>query len=256
MKYFAVLPLMLGVSVFAQTTPATAPSATKPSPAAAAASANSAAVPDGKVVMTVGDQKITAKEFDQMIEALPQQYRAQAKGPMKRQMAEQIARMKMLASEARKRGLDKEATTQAKIRFQEDNLLAAATYEDMVQKTKVDDAAVQSYYNEHKNDYESVTARHILVKFKGSPVPQREGKPELTEDQALAKAQEIKKQLAGGSDFAAIAKAESDDTGSGVTAVNLEPLATAKWCPSSRLLRSSFPSARSAIRSRPSSVTT
>jgi len=166
--------------------------------------------------MTVGDQKITAKEFDQMIEALPQQYRSQARGAMKRQMAEQIARMKMLAAEARKRGLDKEAVTQAKIRFQEDNLLAAATYEDMVQKMKIEDAALQGYYNEHKNDYENVTARHILIKFKGSPVPQREGKPELTEEQALAKAQEVKKQLAGGADFAAIAKAESDDAGSGV----------------------------------------
>ncbi len=215
MKHFVVLPLTLAVSLFAQTN-STAPSGTKPSPAAPAASANSAAVPDGKVVMTVGDQKITAKEFDQMIEALPQQYRAQARGPMKRQMAEQIARMKMLASEARKRGLDKEAATQAKMRFQEDNLLAAATYEDMVQKTKIDDAALQAYYNEHKNEYENVTARHILIKFKGSPVPAREGKPELTEEQALAKVQDIKKQLAGGGDFAAIAKAESDDTGSGV----------------------------------------
>ena len=42
-----------------------------------------------------------------------------------------------------------------------------------------------------------------------------EGKPELTEEQALAKAQEIKKKLAAGGDFAALAKAESDDTGSG-----------------------------------------
>jgi len=171
--------------------------------------------------MTVGDQKITAKEFDQMIEALPQQYQSQARGPMKRQMAEQIARVKLLASEARKRGLDKDAVMQARIRFQEDNLLAGATYQDFVQKTNVDDSAVQNYYNEHKNDYESVTARHILVKFKGSPVPQREGKPELTEEQALAKAQDLKKQLAGGADFATLAKAESDDTGSGANGGDL-----------------------------------
>jgi parvulin-like peptidyl-prolyl isomerase len=53
------------------------------------------------------------------------------------------------------------------------------------------------------------------VKYKGSPVPVREGKPELTEEQALAKAQELRKKVVDGADFAAIAKAESDDTQSG-----------------------------------------
>jgi len=79
----------------------------------------------------------------------------------------------------------------------------------------VDDAALQKYYADHKNEFENVQARHILIRFKGSPVPNREGKPDLTEEQALAKAQEVRKQLLAGSDFAALAKAESDDTGSG-----------------------------------------
>lgn len=166
-------------------------------------------------MLTVGDQKVTEKEFELLIEALPEQYRAQARGPMKRQMAEQIAKVKLLSAEARKRGLDKDAQTQSRIRFQEDNLLAGAVYNDMLGKVTVADADIQKYYDEHKNEYETVAARHILVKFKGSPVPQREGKPELTEEQALAKVNELKKQLAAGGDFAAIAKAESDDTGSG-----------------------------------------
>ena len=45
-------------------------------------------------------------------------------------------------------------------------------------------------------------------------MPGAEGKPELTDDQALAKANEVRAKLAGGADFAAVAKAESDDTGS------------------------------------------
>jgi peptidyl-prolyl cis-trans isomerase C len=248
MKFFAVLPLTLAVSLFAQTKPATAPKAPaqpRSAGAADAATPGKSAVPasspaapsaapavdDNKVVMTIGDQKITAKEFDQMIEALPPQYQAQARGPMKRQVAEQIARVKMLASEARKRGLDKDPLTQSRIRFQEDNLLAGATYNDLIQKTKVDDAALQNYYNEHKNEYETVTARHILIKFKGSPVPQREGKPELTEEQALAKAQDIKKQLAGGADFSALAKAESDDAGSGANGGELGSFARGQMVP-------------------------
>lgn len=235
MKFSVVFPLAIAMSVslFAQTQPASSkPAATKPKAAASpgakpagsaapakpsttAAAKAAPAADGGKIVLTVGDQKVTEKEFELLIEALPEQYRAQARGPMKRQMAEQIARVKLLSNEARKRGLDKDAQTQSRIRFQEDNMLAGAAYNDMMSKVSISDADVQKYYDEHKAEYEGVTARHILIKFKGSPVPQREGKPELTEEQALAKANEIKKQIAAGGDFATIAKAESDDVGSG-----------------------------------------
>ena len=41
------------------------------------------------------------------------------------------------------------------------------------------------------------------------------GKPELTEDEALARAKDLRAKLLAGADFATLAKAESDDTGSG-----------------------------------------
>jgi len=242
MKFSVAFPLVIAtvVTVFAQTpAPATTapkprpaatqakptagpaatgkPAATTPKPAAAkpTGAAKAKPVETGKVVLTVGDEKITEKEFETFIDSLPEQYRTQARGPMKRQMAEQIVRVKMLSGEARKRGLDKDAATKARIRFQEDNLLAGAAFTEIQNGVKVDDAAVLKYYNEHKNEYESVKARHILIKFKGSPVPTKEGKPELTEEQSLAKVQELRKQILAGGDFAALAKAESDDTGSG-----------------------------------------
>ena len=45
-------------------------------------------------------------------------------------------------------------------------------------------------------------------------MPGAEGKPELTDEQALAKAQEIRAKLVAGGDFAALANTDSDDTGS------------------------------------------
>ena len=173
------------------------------------------------MVLTVGDEKITAREFDSYIEGLPEQLRAQARGPAKCQMADQIVRVKVLSNQARKDGLDQDPATKARIAFQVENLLAGAAYTDLLKKAKVDDAAAHRYYEEHKNEWDEVSARHILIKFKGSPVPAREGKPELTEEQALAKAQEIKKKLAAGEDFATLAKAESDDTGSGANGGDL-----------------------------------
>ncbi|MBL8239027.1 MAG: peptidyl-prolyl cis-trans isomerase [Bryobacterales bacterium] len=88
-------------------------------------------------------------------------------------------------------------------------------FRDLQASVKVDDAAVQKYYDEHKGEYEEVKARHILVRFKDSRVPLREGQKELSDAEALAKSQELKKKLDAGGDFAALAKSDSDDTGTG-----------------------------------------
>ena len=64
--------------------------------------------------------------------------------------------------------------------------------------------------------YDKVKARHILIRTPGSRAPVRQGQKELTEPQAKAKVEAIRKRLVDGKeDFAAVAKAESDDAGSG-----------------------------------------
>ena len=73
-----------------------------------------------------------------------------------------------------------------------------------------DDSVLKERYEKNKTRYISAEQRlasHILVKVggKGSPDDQK---------QALAKAQEIEKQLKDGKDFAALAKQESADLGS------------------------------------------
>ena len=177
----------------------------------AGAPAAAPAVAPDKVVLTVGTEKVTAKEFDSYIEGLPEQLRQQARGPLKRQMAEQIVRVKLLSQEGKKAASAEDPAMKSRIAFQMENLLAGAAYNDCSPK-RSRRCSAKKYYDEHKNEWEEVSARHILIKYKGSPVPAREGKPELTEEQALAKAQEIrKKKIVDGEDFAALAKAESDD---------------------------------------------
>jgi parvulin-like peptidyl-prolyl isomerase len=180
-----------------------------------------APVPPDKVVLTVGDEKLTAGEFEQLVDVLPEQVRASARGPNRRQFAEQLVRIKIMSQEARKRKLDENPSMRMQIELQKENLLANALFQDMTTNVKVDDATARQYFEQHKAEYESVNARHILVRMKGAPSPLAAGKKELTEEEALAKAQEIRKKLAAGADFAVLAKTESDDTQSGANGGDL-----------------------------------
>jgi peptidyl-prolyl cis-trans isomerase C len=180
-----------------------------------------APVEPGKVILTVGDEKVTAGEFAQLVDALPEQFRAAARGPNRRQFAEQLIRIKLMSQEARKRKLDESPAVQRQLELQKENLLANALFQDMAANTKVDETAARQYYDQHKGEYESVHARHILVRVKGSSLPAQPGKKEVTDEEGLAKAQEIHKKLLAGEDFAALAKAESDDTASGANGGDL-----------------------------------
>ncbi len=158
---------------------------------------------------------MTKSQFEAFVAVLPEQLQATATGPNKRKFAEQLADMKALALEARRRKLDQSPDVKLRIALQVDNTLAGEMFRTINNEVKVDDAAVKSYYEEHKSEYEQVKASHILIRFKGSTVPLRPGEKDLTEEEALAKAKALHDQLAKGADFAALAKAESDDTGSG-----------------------------------------
>lgn len=167
------------------------------------------------VVITAGSLKVTKSEYEAFINALPPQIQAEAKGPNKRKLAEQYAELRMMAEEARKRKIDQKPEIKVQMMLQQDQMLAQRLFADLQASAKVDDASVQKYYDEHKSEYEVVKARHILVRFQGSRVPVREGQKEMTEAESLAKAQELKTKLDGGADFAALAKTDSDDTGTG-----------------------------------------
>ncbi len=164
------------------------------------------------VVITVGQERVTKSEFERLLAALPEQVRASAQGPGKKKIAEQVAEIKSMAQEARKRGVDRSPEVREMISFQTDNLLASSLYRDIAVNAKPDEAALRSYYDQHKSDYEQVTASHILIRFKGSNVPLKPNQKDLTEEEALAKVQELRKRLVAGEDFAKLAAAESDDS--------------------------------------------
>ena len=163
----------------------------------------------------VGDTKLTEAQFDALVDALPANMQAYARGASKRQFAENLVQLYLLAQQAEKLNLDKLPKVREQINFQRQNMLAQALFENLQQNAKVDDAAIQAYYDAHKDQYDAVKAKHILIRVKGAPMPAVPGKPELDDAEALAKAQDIRKKLVAGADFATLAKAESDNTTSG-----------------------------------------
>ncbi len=201
-------------------TPAKPAAAVKPAAAPAPAIAKPAAA-DDSIVLTVGTEKITRTQFEEFINGLPEQVQVQARGPAKRQLAEQIAELKTMAQEARKRKIDQTPAMKQQIAIQIDKTLASALYQELMNSAKTDDAALRAAFEKDKGKYEQVKARHILIRFQGSRVPLKPEQKDLTEAESLAKTQELHKRILAGEDFAAVAKAESDDTGSGANGGDL-----------------------------------
>ena len=183
-------------------------------PAAAPAPAAAATAQADPVVIAAGNIAIRQSEFESALQTLPAEYQQYAAGPGKRQFAEDYLRMKMLAAEGTKAGLDKDPDVLRQLALMRENLIAQAQLEKIETGITISDADLKKTYDAQKAQYEQVKARHILIAFKGSPAAQ-EGKAELTEEQAKAKAEDIRKQIVGGASFDELAKKESDDVGSG-----------------------------------------
>jgi peptidyl-prolyl cis-trans isomerase C len=129
--------------------------------------------------------------------------------------------LKALAQEARREKIDQtdEAKTQVSMRV--DQVVASLLYQKISKETKPEATDLKAYYDAHKAEYESVTARHILIRMAGSPVPVKQGQKDLTDEEALAKAKDLRGKIVAGGNFADLAKAESDDTGSGANGGSL-----------------------------------
>jgi peptidyl-prolyl cis-trans isomerase C len=245
---FLFTGLLLAAFAWGQTKSATpAPTVTTPAPAtaspadaahaaAAASAADAAAVSADTVVLTIGNEKITKGEFEQIfqqvVSQMPPERRGAADSPQaKRQLAEQLAELKALAQEARRLKIDQTPEAKTQMAMREDQLIAGLLFQQISKETKPSPADLQAYYDGHKNEWETVSARHILIRMKGSPVGLRAGEKDLTDEEALAKAKDLRAKIVAGGDFAALAKAESDDVGSGANGGSLGEFTRGRMVP-------------------------
>jgi parvulin-like peptidyl-prolyl isomerase len=209
----AILTLIVlalaATAVMAQEKPAA------PVPAPAPATVAPATTDPDPVIVSAGSVAIRKSDFETAVKTLPAEYQSFALGPGKKQFAEDYLRMKLLASEGMKSGLDKDPDVVKQLDLLRENLVAQEQLKRIDKSITIIDAELKKAYDENKKEYEQVKARHILIAFKGSPAAQKTKKA-LTEAEAKAKAEELRKKIvAGTAKFEDLAKKESDDAESG-----------------------------------------
>jgi peptidyl-prolyl cis-trans isomerase C len=206
------LALAATTVALAQDKPAPSAPAAKPATPAATAPADA-----DSVIISASGISIRKSEFEGAVKTLPPEYQQFALGTGKKQFAEDYLRMKLLAAQGTKEGLQNDPDVMRQLELMRANLIATAELKRIEKTLAVTDADLKKFYDDNKKDYEQVHARHILIAPKGSAAapPPKEGKKELTDAEAKAKAEELRTKLVAGGDFALVAKAESNDSGSG-----------------------------------------
>jgi peptidyl-prolyl cis-trans isomerase C len=170
-------------------------------------------IPPDRVVIQVGDTKFTSAQMGMILDAYPENQRAYVNGPGRQAFIDQVVRVVLLAEEGKRRKLDKTEKYQAQLAYSATGILATLTDLDVRQNTKPTDADLQAYYDLHKAEFTELRVRHILIRTSGSSVPLLPNQEEMSDEQALAKATQIRQKIAAGEDFAELARTESSDTG-------------------------------------------
>jgi len=251
---------MLAGALWAQT-PAAAPAKAKPTPAPAAPAkpAATAAKPavaakpaapaatatpappapkpglaNDPVVFSSGSQKLTKSQFDNIMENLPENLKKQRGGntpEARRMLGEQLAEIMAYAEVARQLKVQDKPYVKVQMFLQAESTMASLLYQHLLEAQTPSEADEKAWYDSHKNEFENAKARHILIRFAGSRVPLKPNQKDLSDAEALAKTKELRERIVKGEDFAAVAKAESDDTGSGAQGGDLGSFARGRMVP-------------------------
>jgi len=189
---------------------------------------------DDPVVFEAGGQKMTRSEFDTLVRNLPDNVRQQLGGDSpesRRRLAEQLGEIMTYAAEARKLHVEDKPAVKVQLFLQQESTLASLLYQHLMETSRPAEAQLKAWYDAHQSEYETATARHILVRFQGSRVPLKQGQKDLTPEEALARAEALRQRILKGEDFAQVAKAESDDVGSGKNGGELGSFGRGKMIP-------------------------
>ena len=173
-----------------------------------------AQVADNTPVIEASGLSITRSDFEHMLSGDPRFQTALTRPDAKLALGTDFGKAFALEAEARRRNIDQEPSVQLKIRNYTQQLLANELLLSLRKGYLKDEALLSAHYEKNKDSYAQPRVRQILVRMKGSKVALRKGKPDLSIEQARARADELLAKLVKGADFASLVRTESDDTAS------------------------------------------
>jgi parvulin-like peptidyl-prolyl isomerase len=161
------------------------------------------------VVMRIGSRAVTRAEFERL--ALGMRVNVANDSPdARRGVGERIGATLAAAEEARRRKKDQDPAVDGRLRWLQEQLLASTLMDSVLADVRKDESAVRKYFETHPSPGEYRKLRHILVRFDH---PGDASKPTTgrSEAAALERTRALRSKILSGADFAAVARAESDD---------------------------------------------
>ena len=162
----------------------------------------------GRIVAHVNGIPITEGEYLAALRMVPEERAgvfATAVG--RKAVVEQIARMRLLAEEARKRGIDKDPEVEGRRSVASDRILAIEGMEALLAERRRTD--LRSYYEANIDRYTQVHARQIILGYDAGRLKPREGSRSVEETDSMAK--DLRSRLRNGADFEDLVRRYSDD---------------------------------------------
>jgi parvulin-like peptidyl-prolyl isomerase len=174
----------------------------------------SATVSDDAVVLRAGDISLTKAEYEKLVIGFDRASGATTRGASNQavQSGKDVARLLALVSAAKSRKIDQDPVTAAQMKVRGYVLLANTLLVNLRDSMKKDEAGTRALWASDENTFVQIHARQILIRYKAAKDVKSGAKGSArTEADAQVLAASLSAKLKAGGDFAALAKAGSDD---------------------------------------------
>jgi len=157
-----------------------------------------------RIIASSGDWTITAEEFEQIVKTFPPQDRQRFADPDNRRgLVDELVRIWVLTSEARRKGIDVGTGYESRRNY----------YQQYAREigAAISEETVRNYYEGHLDDFTQIGLSHILILNGNSPITPYADVERLAYEEAEKKAKEIKAMLDMGADWDELSKKYSQD---------------------------------------------
>ena len=196
----------------------------------------------GKTVLTIGEETLTRAQVADILRLLPPQQRSLFSKPEGKQaFADYIVRSKLYSLEARKRGwatrpeveeilrqfqakleenqvrglpIENEEDRKQVLELFREGLLMGVAEKELKEELAVSAMEVATHYQENAADFDMVRGRRLVIRSEASNFFFGDNRPKdqtLSDEEARAKAEKLRREIQEGADFEVMAAKHSED---------------------------------------------